>query len=261
LCNKRKSTISYKRQDANYSADQVRIENSYRRRKQGKQTANYKYRGAMNIFDAYGTYTAKDYAISTNELLALLIGGQKGSIVARDLLHYYENDLRGIYNAKVNELTEFSGIGEVTALRIKAGLSIGLQLAISEKPIKACLKSPSDCAQLVMPEMSLLEAEELWVALLDIRLNLIKIDKIYRGGVSSATIYTRDIIKPAIKLNAASIVMYHNHPSGNPDPSPNDISVTHVIHKSCELLDINLIDHIIIGRNSFVSLKERGVSF
>jgi DNA repair protein RadC len=214
----------------------------------------------MNIFE-HRTYTTKDYAISANELLAILIGGRRGPIVARDLLRYYGNDLRGIYNAKVVELMEFKGIGEATAIRIKAGLSIGLQLAISEKPTTYTLKSPSDSAQVVMPEMCLLESEELWVALLNVRLNLIKIEKVYQGGISSAAVYTRDIIKPAIKMGATNIIVYHNHPSGDPTPSPEDIAVTRAICKSCELLDIRVLDHIIIGQNRFVSLKERGLGF
>jgi DNA repair protein RadC len=123
------------------------------------------------------------------------------------------------------------------------------------------IKSPADVAQLFMVEMMALDQEELWVACLDTKNRLIKIAKVYRGSVDTAMIRVGEVYKEALRLNAASIVVAHNHPSTDPTPSPEDILVTRQIVEAGKLLDCECLDHLVLAGNRFVSLRERGLGF
>lgn len=112
-----------------------------------------------------------------------------------------------------------------------------------------------------MLDMMALDQEELWVACLDTKNRLQKIAKVYRGSVNSAQIRVGEIFKEAIRLNAPAIVVAHNHPSLDPSPSPEDILITRQIVDAGKLLDIDTLDHLVIGGNRFVSLRERGLGF
>ena len=112
-----------------------------------------------------------------------------------------------------------------------------------------------------MAEMSLLEQEHLRVVLLDTRNFVQRIVTVYIGSLNSAVVRVGELFRPAVKDNAAALIIAHNHPSGDPSPSPEDIRVTREVVKAGQLLDIQILDHIIIGRGRFVSLKERGLGF
>jgi DNA repair protein RadC len=123
------------------------------------------------------------------------------------------------------------------------------------------IKSPADVAALLMVEMAHLDQEELRVVALDSKNHVQAITTVYRGSVNSAIIRVGEIFKEAIRLNSASIIVVHSHPSGDPTPSPEDILVTRQIIDAGKLLDCELLDHLVIGDGRFVSLRERGLGF
>ena len=203
-------------------------------------------------------------SLSKAELLAILlrtgVPGENAVQVGERLLKEF-GGLSGLHRANFQDVCDQHGIGEAKACQIKAALELGHRykdISLVEKP---SITSPQDGADLVRYEMSALEQEELWVILLDVRNRVLDIDKIYRGSLTSSQVRVGEIFKSAIKRNAAAIIVVHNHPSGDPAPSPEDIALTRAIIEAGELLDINVLDHLVIGMGNHVSLKERGLGF
>ena len=203
-------------------------------------------------------------AVSTAELLAIIMRvGVKGESVlhlSERLLARFQ-DLPGLARASIPELMEVKGIGEAKAVEIKAALEIGRRLMASAPQEKAKVTSPADAANLLMSEMMFLEQEHLRLILLDTRNQVLKTPTIYIGSLNTSVVRIGELFRAAIKENAAAFIVVHNHPSGDPSPSPEDINVTRQIVQAGELLDIDLLDHVIIGHQRFVSLKERGLGF
>jgi DNA repair protein RadC len=195
---------------------------------------------------------------SAIELLSVLIGGQYQLETAEQLLASFDGELVNVYRASVDELADVKGIGHQTALKIKAAFSLSLAMSMTSE--RAVINSPADAAVLVQAEMSLLEKEHLRTILLDRRNRVISIEEIYVGSVSSAQVRLGEVFNPAIRRNASSIILIHNHPTGDPTPSPEDIAVTREAVKVGKILDIEILDHLIIGA-SWKSLKETGVGF
>jgi DNA repair protein RadC len=121
--------------------------------------------------------------------------------------------------------------------------------------------SPQDAADLVRYEMSALEQEELRVLLLDNRNRVLAVESVYRGSVNSSQVRVGELFKAAIRRNAPALIVAHNHPSGDPTPSPDDVAVTRAIVQAGKLLDVDVLDHLVIAGGKFVSLKERGLGF
>ena len=201
-------------------------------------------------------------ACNTVELLQVLIGGNDAERVARDLLSQCQ-DLRGMVHKSVLELSlAVHGLGESKAARLKACLELGRRLMLQASEQRLQIRTPSDAAQLLMPTLGLLEQEEVWVVLLDSRNRVIATAMIYRGALNSANMRICEVFREAIRQNACSLVISHNHPSMDPTPSVNDIHVTKELVKAGRILDLEVVDHLVIGgTNSFVSLKERGLGF
>jgi DNA repair protein RadC len=203
-------------------------------------------------------------AVSTAELLAILmrtgVGGENVLRLAERLLGHF-GGLPGLSQASITELTAVKGIGKVKAVEIKAALELGRRLIAAAPEEKPQVTSPADAANLLMSEMMLLEQEHLRLILLDTRNKVLSTPTVYVGSLNTSVIRISELFRAAIKDNAAALIVAHNHPSGDPSPSPEDIRVTRQIAKAGELLDIELLDHIIIGRQRFVSLKERGLGF
>ncbi len=199
-------------------------------------------------------------ACNITELMAAVIGGQKQIEMAQSLLAHFNNDIRRLFQAHPAELAKVRGITQATAIRIKAALNLGLRLSLptEERP---SINSPADAASLVQAEMSLLEKEHLRVLLLDRRNRVLDIIEVYQGSVSSSQVRVGEIFQPAVSRMASAIVVCHNHPSGDPTPSPDDVAVTRAILQAGKLLDIELLDHLVIGQGKWVSLKERGLGF
>lgn len=195
------------------------------------------------------------------ELMAAVIGGQKQIEIAQSLLAHFGGDIRRLYQAHPAELAAVKGISQVTAVRIKAALNLGLRLNLPNEE-RPTINSPADAAALVQYEMSLLEKEHLRVFLLDIRNHVLDIVEVYHGSVNSSQVRIAEIFRPAIQRMASAIIVVHSHPSGDPTPSPDDVAVTRAIVQAGKLLDISCLDHLVIGHpNRWVSLKERGLGF
>lgn len=199
-------------------------------------------------------------ACSQIELLAAVIGGPKQIEIAEALLAHFQGDLHRVYQAHVTEIANVRGIGQNTAARIKAALNLGLRLSlpIEERPT---INSPGDAAALVQPEMSLLETEHLRVILLDTRNHVLDIVEVYQGSVNSSQVRVGEVFKQAVRRNAAAVIICHNHPSSDPTPSPDDVAVTRAFVQAGKLLDTETLDHLVIGKNRWVSMKERGLGF
>src|SRR5450759_2590337 len=196
-------------------------------------------------------------ACSLAELLAAVVGGAKQIEVAEGILARFGGDVQRIYKAHVIELARVHGVGQQTAVRLKAALALGLKLhePIGERPV---INSPADAAALVQYEMSLLEQEYLKVMLLDTRNRVLDVVEVYHGSVNSSQVRVGELFKPAVQRMAPAIIALHNHPSADPTPSPDDVAVTRAMVQAGKLLDIQLLDHLIIGGSRYVSLKERG---
>jgi DNA repair protein RadC len=153
-------------------------------------------------------------------------------------------------------------VGEAKASQIKAAIELGRRLAADSPEDRVSVHSPQDAADLIRYEMSALEQEELRVILLDNRNRLLgQPETVYRGSINSSQVRVGELFKTAIRRNAAALIVAHNHPSGDPTPSPDDVAVTRAIVQAGKLLDIDVLDHLVIGAGKFVSLKERGLGF
>lgn len=209
----------------------------------------------------------RDYgasALSTAELLAIIlrVGSTRESVLglAQRLLKQY-NGLPGLARATFAELCNEHGLGEAKAAQLKAALELGRRLAAAGPEERALVRSPQDVANLVMSEMSLLEREELWALLLNTKNQVVTTARIYRGNVNMSTIRVGEVFRDAVRQTCPALIIVHNHPSGDPTPSADDIAVTKQIIEAGRLLDIEVLDHIVIGQGQFVSLKERRLGF
>ncbi|NPV84774.1 MAG: DNA repair protein RadC [Anaerolineae bacterium] len=203
-------------------------------------------------------------ALSNAELLAILlrvgIKGENAVQLGQRLLQKF-GGLLGLHRAAFEDVCKEKGVGEAKAAQIKAAIELGRRMASISPEERPCVQSPADVVALVMYEMSALTQEHLWVMVLDTRNRLISIERLYKGSLNTSMVRVGELFKAAIKLDAASVVVIHNHPSGDPSPSPDDIVLTRAIAQAGKLLDIELVDHLVIGHGRYVSLKERGLGF
>lgn len=203
-------------------------------------------------------------AVSNSELIAIILrtgsGGESVLRLAERLLSQFQ-DLPGLSQATLEELQMVTGVGPAKAVEIKAALELGRRLTAVTPAERPKVIAPADAANLLMSEMGLLEQEHLRVILLDTRNQVLAVPTIYIGSLNTSVVRIGELFRPAIRRNAAAIIVVHNHPSGDPSPSPEDVRVTREIHKAGKLLNIELLDHIVIGHQRFVSLKERGLGF
>jgi DNA repair protein RadC len=200
-------------------------------------------------------------ACTIGELLAALLGGPQPIETAEALLAHFHGRLSDLRRASAHEIAAIPGIGQGNAARVKAAVELGLRLMLVREEERPTIHSPADAAALLQLEMSTLEQEHLRVMLLDTRNRVIDVVEIYHGSLNSAQVRVAELFKPAIQRMAAAIILIHNHPSGDPTPSPDDVAVTRAVVQAGKLLDIDTLDHLVIGRARFVSLKERGLGF
>ena len=195
------------------------------------------------------------------ELLAALLGGPQPIETADALLDHFHGRLSDLRRAQASEIAELPGIGQQNAARIKAAVELGLRLTHNVEEDRITIHNPANAADLVQDEMSAFEQEHLRVILLDTRNRVIDVAEIYKGSLNSAQVRVAELFKPAIQRMAAAIILVHNHPSGDPSASPDDVSVTRAVVQAGKMLDIDVIDHLIIGRGKFYSLKEHNLGF
>ncbi len=204
-------------------------------------------------------------ALSHAELLAILLRvGTKGENAVRlaERLLAQWGGLPGLHRMSHADLCQVKGIGQAKAAQLMAAIELGRRIAVSSPDERPAISSPADAANLLMYQMSALEQEYLYVILLDTRNRVLgKPLEVYHGSLNTSLIRTGEIFREAVKANAAGLIVAHNHPSGDPSPSPEDVAVTRTLVEAGKLLDVEVLDHLVIGRQRFVSLKERGLGF
>lgn len=205
---------------------------------------------------AYGTS-----ALSEVELLAILLrtGTEEESSyqLAQRLLSTFD-DLRGLSEATQEELTTLRGIGPVKAIELRAAFELGKRLSGKGKFAQKPIRLPRDVAQIMIPEMRYLTQEHFVCLFLNTKNRIIGKQTIFVGSLDASIVHPREVFKEAIKRSSAAVICLHNHPSGDPSPSREDIEVTRTLSKAGELVGIALLDHVIIGDDRYISLKEEG---
>lgn len=203
-------------------------------------------------------------ALNQAELLAILlrvgVPGESAVQVGQRLLREF-GGLAGLHRASIDELRAQHGLGIAKAAQIKAAIELGRRLAVAAPEERPVVNSPDDAAALVLYEMGALEHEELRVVLLDVRNRVQDVVTVYQGSTTSAQVRVGELFKAAVRRNTPAMIVIHNHPSGDPAPSPEDVALTRAIIQAGNLLDVNVLDHLVIGRGRYVSLKERGLGF
>jgi DNA repair protein RadC len=219
------------------------------------------WRRSLETLRARG-YRRGFFTVGDAELIALVLASvnhRSPGAIAQELIDRF-GGLAGVGNAEIDELTEVHGIGSAGALRLKASFELGRRsvIALKELDIRT-VKSPEDVAELMMPEMRELDREHFKTILLNTKNGILKIVTVAVGSLNAALVHPREIFKAAVTASAAGIILVHNHPTGDPEPSREDEQLTERFARCGELMGIDLVDHIIIGGNCFCSMRERGL--
>ena len=196
------------------------------------------------------------------ELLAILIGSGSGKVTAVDIaktLFVEHRTLRSLAGLSVGDLKQFKGIGDARAVSIAAAFELARRLQSSPDVERRIIRSPSDIAEEFIPALRDLQQEVFIVVLLNSANKIIKEITITKGLLNSSLTHPREVFRHAIVEHAASVILMHNHPSGNPEPSQEDISITKQIVEAGKVVGIPVHDHIIIAGGNFTSLAERGL--
>jgi DNA repair protein RadC len=203
-------------------------------------------------------------ALTDGELLAVLIRtGHPGrnAVQLAQMMLSQSGGLGGVQRLSFDQLCTMGGVGPAKAAQLQAALEIGRRVSMLTQGERPALQSPQDVARLVSYEMQALEQEHMRVLLCDTRNRLIRMVEVYKGSLNAASVRIGEVFREAIRSNAAGLVVVHNHPSGDPTPSPEDVALTRTMVEAGRLLDIEVLDHIIVGQGQFVSLKARGLGF
>lgn len=201
--------------------------------------------------------------LKTSELIAIIIRTGTGTAtavqVAEQLLHKYDGNLKQLADDNEIQIADgVKGMGKVKASQLIAAFELGRRMArfLEEKPQ---IGSPADVARIVMSSMRDLQKEELHVLCLDTKNRVTKQRRIFEGSLNASLIHPREVFRFAIEAAAASIILVHNHPSGDPAPSPEDIHATKQFVEAGKLLQISVTDHVIIGDGQYISMKEERI--
>ena len=200
-------------------------------------------------------------ALSHAELLAILLrtGTKDESSVhlAQRILNE-SGGLRRLAESEWEELTRIRGIGPAKALQLQAAIELGRRVARSRLPDTVKITCPQDAANLLMEELRHLKEEHFVCLFLDTKNQVIGRQTLSIGSLNASIVHPREVYRAAIRRSSASILCAHNHPSGDPTPSPEDIALTRRLSEAGELLGVELLDHLVIGDNRYTSLKETG---
>jgi DNA repair protein RadC len=203
-------------------------------------------------------------SLSDGDLLAIILNtgtiGEGVTDLSQRLLAE-QGGLRGLYRIDLSELARVRGVGDAKSVRLKAALELGRRLAALSPDERPQVGSPEDIANLLRIEMAALEQEQLRVVLLDTKHRIIGTRTVYQGSVNQAQVRVAEVFRDAVRQNATAIVAVHNHPSGDPTPSAADVTLTVELVQAGELLDIELLDHLIIGQGRWISLRRMGLGF
>lgn len=202
--------------------------------------------------------------LTTAELIALIWGsGSRGASavdLAEEALARHDG-LTGLARATDLELERIPGVGSVKAAQLAAAFELGRRLLADWPSGRWTIRSPRDVADRLVLQMGRLEREELRAVLLNTKNVVLRVVTVYQGNVSASLVRVGELFRDAVRDNATGIILVHNHPSGDPTPSPDDLHLTAEALAAGRLLDIDLLDHLVIGHDAFVSLRDRGVAF
>jgi DNA repair protein RadC len=202
--------------------------------------------------------------LASAELIALIWGSGARGIGAVDLAEVAlarHDGLAGLARASELELVDLPGVGAAKAAQLTAAFELGRRVLADWPAGRWTVRSPRDVAERLVPAMGHLEREELRVVLLNAKNAVLKTATVYQGNVSSSLVRVGELFRDAVRINAAGAILVHNHPSGDPTPSPDDLHLTAEALAAGRLLDIELLDHLVIGHDAWVSLRDRGVDF
>ncbi len=202
-------------------------------------------------------------SLSTAELLSIILrtgSAREDAVALAQRLLVGRGGLAGLADASTVELATEHGIGPAKGAELKAALELGKRL-LEQRAERPRVHSPADVANLMMLEMGLLQQEVMRTVLLNTKNHVIASPVIYQGSLNTAVVRVGELFREAIRHHCLSIIVVHNHPSGDPTPSPEDVAVTRELVAAGKLLDIEVLDHLVIGHQRFVSLKERGLGF
>lgn len=200
-------------------------------------------------------------SLSNQELVAILLrtGTKEESVLllANRILNSFDK-IQDLKNATVEEMTAVKGVGQAKAVQLLAAAEIGKRIYRRHSEGRYVIKSPEDAAAYLMTDMSSLLQEHFVALFMNVKNEVLHKQTIFIGSLNSSIVHPREIFREAVKRSAASIIVAHNHPSGNPSPSPEDIEVTKRLVEAGSIMGIELLDHLIIGDHRFISLKEKG---
>ena len=203
-------------------------------------------------------------ALSNSELLAIILRtgtpSENALALANAALARF-GGLPGLVRASFGELCTQHGMGEAKAAQVKAALELGLRLVSAQPEERATVRSPQDVSNLLLAEMGLLEQEHMRVLLLNTKNQVLAMPEVYKGSVNTAQVRVSELFREAIREVCPAIIVVHNHPSGDPTPSSDDIEMTRELIEAGKLLDIEVLDHIVIASRGIVSLREGGLGF
>ena len=201
-------------------------------------------------------------ALSNAELLAIILRtgsqGETAVDVGNKLLKMYEGNLRELFTTDVNELSKMKGLGFVKAVQLKACLELAKRI-FEYKPEKNQVRSTQDVVNMLMPELQFEKQEKLFAVFLGTKNYLIKRKLVSVGGSDVNVFNPKEILYMAVRENSSAIIIAHNHPSGDPEPSEEDIKITKKLVEAGKVIGIPIRDHIIIGDGTYISMKERGI--
>jgi DNA repair protein RadC len=180
--------------------------------------------------------------------------------LATDALAHHDG-LTGLARATDGELEALPGVGAARAAQLVAAFELGRRLMADWPTARWTIRSPRDIADRLLLQMGRLEREELRVVLLNTKNVVLRVSTVYQGNVSSSLVRVGELFRDAVRLNASGLILVHNHPSGDPTPSPDDLHLTAEALAAGRLLDIDVLDHLVVGHDAWVSLRDRGVSF
>ena len=203
-------------------------------------------------------------ALSTGELLAIVWGSGTGGRSALELAAVAvatHGGLAGLAGASPAELVATPGVGAARAAQLTAAFELGRRLVSDWPTGRFSVRGPRDLADRLVLQMGRLEREELRVVLLNARNQVLATPTVYQGNVSTALVRVGELFRDAVRQHAAGVVVVHNHPSGDPTPSPDDLHLTAEAVAAGRLLDVAVLDHLIVGHDAYVSLRDRGVAF
>jgi DNA repair protein RadC len=202
--------------------------------------------------------------LATAEVVALVWGsgcsGRNALDIAAGAVAAH-GGVAGLARASAEELERLPGVGSARAAQLAAAFELGRRAAVEWPAGRLVVRTPRDLADRLVPEMGRLEREELRVALLNTKNVVLAVETVYRGNVSTALVRVGELFRDAVRRHAAGLIVVHNHPSGDPSPSPDDLHLTAEAVAAGRLLDVAVLDHLIVGHDAYVSLRDRGVPF